>query len=178
MKNTLTFITAGLLLVSQSIAEVIPNARIPLTQLLNTKSLKTLRAESSSLQKILQDLENSALEKPDQSYMSIVCQELNIDGSRVALPPELHIVGSGNRWTEDGQFVRIYESYTSTGSREIGGRKRNVNTFLLTIDYSWKGARGILLVPFWAELDRSNPKEPKMKNWGVDNNAVSHISKG
>ncbi len=179
MKPVLLTFALLVILSGIGMSDVVPSVSIPLGKLLDTKPLNEHRKSSPALDNLLGELDSSYSEEPDKTQMSIICREfLSDNGGRYPMPPEPHIVGQGNRWSEDGRFVRIYEAYTNTDSRLIDGRKQAVHTFLLTIDYHWHRGRGILLVPFWVVLDRTNPRTPTIKHWGVDAKKVSHIEQG
>ena len=112
----------------------------------------------------------------NDTVVSISCHEFTSDnGYRYQMPPVPLIVGTGDMSAEDGRFIRIYEAFTGNSEKTIKGQRARVATFLIAVDYKTSEGRGILHIPFWAILDRTDAKKPKIKQWGVDDDKVSHL---
>lgn len=157
-------------------SEEVPAAQLSSKQLFDTPSLNEARKHSSALDKLLDYLERSMIEPMDGTVVSISCQEFTSDdGARYQMPPKPAIVGTGDMSSKDGRFIRINEVFTGNSERSIKGRRTIVATFLISVDYKTAEGRGILLVPFWAVLDRSEAKAPQIELWGVDDDKISHV---
>ncbi|GAA5496421.1 hypothetical protein Rhal01_02604 [Rubritalea halochordaticola] len=151
-------------------AEPAPLVGIDLDKLLDTQVMKEHREQSATLDKLLSGSTGQ------KARMTIVCMESQTsEGSRHLQSPLPLLLGRGDEQHSNGDYVRVYESYLGTARRTVKGRKHQGYSFHLTLDYQWEGRKGILIVPFWVEMDRSQPSQPVLKRWLVDNEQVSFL---
>jgi len=84
------------------------------------------------------------------------------------------MLGLGEMSSEDGDYIQIYTSGTGRISVKQAGRSKMVEAFHLVMSFNRYETQGILLIPFWADLDRTNSESPKIKNWGVLEERVTY----
>ena len=153
---------------SEPLAEEVPHASIPVESLLAKDAVQ----EAMKGAKNKEEIESFY----DNTLFTIYCTEWNENGARYQLPPEAGLVGARNMENDEGEFMTIYACYTLPKSIEVNGSKKYVHTFLTIISYDWDGETGAILIPFWAELNRRDPENPKILSWNIFEDKISCVT--
>mgnify|MGYP007079440888 CR=1 FL=1 len=152
---------------SETTYEIIPSVGIPLKDILNSPALDKYRKKSLELNKIIEDL--------NPSQLRFSCREVATnDGNRFALSPSPFITDNSGITYPNGRFIRLYQTFSGNGYASVNDETRHASNFHFVIDYNLNN-RGILLIPFWIIIDQSEANNPKIIQWGLHEELISHI---
>lgn len=148
----------------------VPTARLAMKQLLESQAVSSLADDSTVLKKVLSDYSQSA-------SIAIVCVEWDQEGARYQVPPSSKTLGLGEMTSEDGDYIQIHTSGTGRIPARRSGRSRTVEAFHFVMSFNRFGTQGILVLPFWVDLNRRDPESPKIVSWGIIEERVAYVEK-